>query len=211
MSKPKKTPAPMPLYRALDQCRESLAGAQLSAERFLRQMVAHALGAAGAPEQFRGVDVATLEKHSLLGFLGRALRWLELASRAQGVSVGFAAKAQAFAVKLPDAKTLRDIGEHADDYERGVGKEQGKWVASWPNRPGGVMSPGSVRTVGTSPVTVVEHGAPGTTPKVTVIIGSRLDTNDALVTICEMLDAVEAEHDRVWAHLAPAPPTTGNP
>jgi hypothetical protein len=121
MSKPKPKP-PVPLDRFLVHCRNALAGAGLACIRWVR-VTPH--------DHFEGVRTKLLEQQTFLSFLGRAHRLLgdEVPATA---SPELKAAAIAFVKQLPDARTLRNMLEHADAYERKGGSEQDKWLVERP-------------------------------------------------------------------------------
>ncbi len=184
----------IPFGTCLGSAEVALAGALMNAQRFLEHSEAFALCSPGAPERFRGVELADIESDAFLGFLGRALRWLKRAALAHGAPATFVTEAQAFNTALTDAQMLRDLAEHADAYQAGEGHRPNESFVIWPNTPGSKsrpLTPGSFFVFGTAPVRVTVHGPDG--PKVSVLIEGRLDVRRAAEVISKMLEVVEGE------------------
>jgi hypothetical protein len=112
---------------------------------------------------------------------------------------------------MPDAKVLRDMVEHIDDYESGSGRRQDRWTSAWPRKEivgpqGQRIAAGAISTTGPGATIVLVEGD-ATAPRVTTLLGGRLDVSAARRAAGEALDVVTAELDRV--RIAPKHPAQG--
>jgi hypothetical protein len=193
---------PMGIETFLVHCRTALAGSVLNGQRFLAQLV--------APQSYGDLHLSMVELQSYLMFLNRAHRLFDRVMPT-GVSDDLKAHGAEYVAKIPGAKILRDMAEHIDDYERGIGDRPEEWIKVLPALPlsvPGLKIDGEVKAVGpNSAISYIERGPQGT--RVQCMIGNRLDPNLALDVARRALEIVDRDLKavRYARHAKPWDPT----